>query len=42
MLKDMDFYHLQEVFLTTIKKQLLDTVRDALKAASKKGVHKTD
>ena len=25
MLKDMDFYHLQEIFLTNIKNQLLDT-----------------
>ena len=25
MLKDMDFYHLLEIFLTNIKNQLLDT-----------------
>ena len=36
MLKDMDFYHLQE----NIKKQLLDTGLDAAKIASKKVVCK--
>ena len=35
MLKDMDFYYLQE----NIKKQLLDTGLDSLKTASKKVVH---
>ena len=40
MLKDMDFYHLQEVYLTNIKKQLLETGIDALKNASKKVIHK--
>ena len=36
MLKDIDFYHLQE----NIKKQLLDTGLGAVKTASKKVVHK--
>ena len=36
MLKDMDFYYLQE----NIKKQLLDTGLDSLKTASKKVVHR--
>ena len=37
MLKDIDFYHLQE----NIKKQLLDTGLGAVKTASKKVVHKS-
>ena len=36
MFKNMDFYHLLE----NIKKQLLDTGLDSLKAASEKVVHK--
>ena len=36
MLKDMDFYYLQE----NIKKQILDTGLDSLKTASKKVVHR--
>ena len=36
MSKDMDFYHLQEIFL----RNFLDTGQDALKTAYKKVVHK--
>ena len=36
MFKNIDFYHLLE----NIKKQLLDTGLDSLKAASEKAVHK--
>ena len=36
MLKDIDFYHLQE----NVKKKLLNTGRDSLKTGSKKVVHK--
>ena len=39
MIKDIDFYHLRNVFLTNIKKQLMNTGPDAVKKASKK-VHK--
>ena len=39
-LKDMDFCHLREIFITNIKKKLLDTGLDALKTASKKVVYK--
>ena len=40
MLQDMDFYHLQEIYLTYIKKQLLDTGLDSSKTACKEVVHK--
>ena len=36
----MDFCHLREIFITNIKKKLLDTGLDALKTASKKVVYK--
>ena len=38
MLRDMDFYNLQEIYLTNIKKQLLNTGLDSLKASSKKSI----
>ena len=39
MSKDMEFYHLQEIFLTNIEKIFLNTGQDALKTAYKKVVH---
>ena len=35
MLKDMDFYHLLEIYLTNIKFKLLDIGLDTLKTALK-------
>ena len=44
MPKDMDFCHSWEIYLTTTEKKSLNTTtktgRDALKAVSKKVVHK--
>ena len=39
MLKDKDFYHLQKIYETNIKK-FLKTGADAVKTTSKKVVHK--
>ena len=43
-LKDMDFFHLLEIYVAKYGKQLLDTATktgsDALKTTSKKAVHK--
>ena len=40
MLKDMDFYHLQEIFLKNIENSYWTQGLDGLKTASKKVVHK--
>ena len=40
MLKDLDFCHLQEIYLTYRKQLLLDKRQDALKISSNKVVHK--
>ena len=40
MLKDMDLYHLQEIFLKNIENSYWTQGLDGLKTASKKVVHK--
>ena len=40
MLKDMDLYHLQEIFLKNIENSYWTQGLDSLKTASKKVVHK--